>query len=98
MADLGNSGCSLGSMRRFDVREIYEQPWFSHKLRDEVTDALQFIFDTAHLYRPIVSRLGMAIDAAGTDRVIDLCSGAGGRWFWLQKMIAIQVGKTIQVT
>jgi len=46
MADLGNSGCDLGSMRWFDVREIHEQPWFSQKLRDEVTDACKFIFDT----------------------------------------------------
>jgi hypothetical protein len=75
-------------MRRVYFAEIHEQRWFPQKLRDDVTFTLQFIFNAARLYRPIVARLGAAIRAAKSDRVLDLCSGAGGPWIWLQRMIA----------
>jgi hypothetical protein len=85
-------------MRRVNCSEIHEQPWFPRRLRDDVTDTLQFIFDTAHLYRPITSRLAEAMRAAGTCHVVDLCSGAGGPWFWLQQMIAKQTAAPVSVT
>jgi hypothetical protein len=75
-------------MRRVHLAEIHEQRWFPQKLRDDITITLQFIFNTARLYRPIAARLGAAIRAAKSDRVLDLCSGAGGPWIWLQRMLA----------
>jgi hypothetical protein len=77
-------------MRRVNLAEIHERRWFPQKLRDDVTDTLQFIFNAARLYRPIAARLGAAIRAAASDRVLDLCSGAGGPWIWLQRMLAEQ--------
>jgi len=75
-------------MRRLECAEIHEQPWFPAKLRDDVTDTLQFIFNSARLYRPVAARLGEAIRASRTNRVIDLCSGAAGPWIWLQREFA----------
>jgi geranylgeranyl reductase family protein len=78
-------------MSRVSLSEIHEQAWFPGGLRDLVTDALQFILNAGNIYRPIASRLGEAIKAAGTDRVVDLCSGGGGPWMWLHQSIASQI-------
>lgn len=71
-------------MRRATLSEIHEEAWFPTKLRDDVTGTLQFIFNFLRLYRPIEARLGAAIRASGSDRAVDLCSGAGGPWLWLR--------------
>jgi len=75
-------------MCRVRFAEIHEQGWFPQKLRDDVTITLQFIFNAARLYRPVAARLGAAIRAAESGRVLDLCSGAGGPWIWLQRTLA----------
>jgi hypothetical protein len=75
-------------MRRVTLSEIHEQPWFPKKLRDDVTDTLQFIFNFVGMYRPIVPRLGAALHSAESQRVIDLCSGGGGPWIWLRAALA----------
>src|SRR5271157_863726 len=85
-------------MRRVDCREIHEQVWFPQRLRDDVTDTLQFIFNAARLYQPIAARLGAAVRATESDRVLDLCSGAGGPWIWLQGMLAEQAAVPRKVT
>lgn len=71
-------------MNRFNFSEIHEQPWFPKTLRDDVTDALQCILSVGNVYQPVASRLGRALHATGTVRLVDLCSGAGGPWTWLR--------------
>jgi hypothetical protein len=84
-------------MRRVNCSEIHEQAWFPQKLRDHVTETLQFVFDQARAYQPIASRLGAAMRAAGSRRVLDLCSGAGGPWIWLQRMVTDQATAPVKV-
>ena len=67
--------------------EIHEQSWFPDFLRDHVTDALQHLLNLGNLYQPIVHRLRKAIEETGTRRVLDLCSGAGGPWPWLHRLL-----------
>src|ERR1700674_39283 len=67
-------------MRRMQLIEIHDQSWFPGFLRDQITDALQAIFDLLDLYKPILHRLRKALESAGTNQVLDLCSGAGGPW------------------
>ncbi len=74
-------------MRRIHFIEIHEQPWVPESARDATTDTLQFIFNLARLYAPIVPRLHKALSRAGTNRVLDLCSGGGGPWLWMQRAI-----------
>lgn len=85
-------------MRRATLSEIHEQPWFPAALRDHVTDTLQFLFDAIKIYRPITSRLSSAISASGTDRVLDLCSGAGGPWTWLLPAVSNHDSAAVRVT
>jgi hypothetical protein len=67
--------------------EIHDQSWFPGFLRDQVTDALQAIFDLFDLYRPILHRLSNALQGAGANDVLDLCSGAGGPWPRLSEVL-----------
>jgi hypothetical protein len=85
-------------MRRVELTEIHEQGWFPQKLRDDVTDTLQFILNAARFYQPIAVRLGGALRAAESDQVLDLCSGAGGPWIWLQRTLIKQTAMPRKVT
>lgn len=84
-------------MNRINITEVHEQVWFPKNLRDHVTDALQSILNLGNVYRPIANRLAEAIKAAEADRVVDLCSGAGGPWTWLNRTIADQTSSKIRV-
>ena len=46
--------------------EIHDQPWFPAFLRDQTTDALQFVLDAGHIYAPIAPRLRKALDRKST--------------------------------
>jgi hypothetical protein len=74
-------------MRRMQLIEIHDQPWFPGFLRDQVTDALQLILHMGNLYQPIVGRLRRALEKSGAQQILDLCSGAGGPWLWLYKAL-----------
>ena len=70
-------------MRRVQFIEIHDQPWFPSSLRDLVTDDLQVLLNIGKPYADILPQLREGIEHAGADRVLDLCSGAGGPWPWL---------------
>lgn len=70
-------------MRRIQLFEIHDQRWFPRFLRDQMTEGLQVVFDFANLYRPVAPRLRQVLADLGTNRVVDLCSGAGGPWLKL---------------
>jgi len=74
-------------LKRIGLSEIHEQPWFPKFLRDDVTDGLQFTLNFGRVYQPAASCLRKALKAEGTDRLVDLCSGAGGPWSWLYRLV-----------
>ena len=95
--DVGNFICkerSFGGARFF---EFHDQKWFPKNLRDGVTDALQFILSLGRIYRPIVPLLNEAVEASGAARIVDLCSGGGGPWLWLYRMLRIGRGRSIEI-
>ena len=77
--------------------EFHDQKWFPKDLRDGVTDGLQFILSLAEIYRPIVPLLNNAVEATGTGRIVDLCSGGGGPWLWLYRLLRVHNGRSIEV-
>src|ERR1700736_2005606 len=79
-------GRSLGGARFF---EFHDQKWFPNNLRDGVTDALQFILSLGRIYWPIVPILSKAVEASGAARIVDLCSGGGGPWLWLYRLLRV---------
>ena len=72
-------------MQRRGWFEIHDHRLFPRFLRDLVTDALEAMWNTQDTYAPIVPRLRQALAAAGTNRVVDLCSGGGGPWLKLSR-------------
>ena len=85
---------SRGKARFF---EFHDQEWFPSNLRDSVTEALQFILNLGHVYRPAIGTLYRAIAAAKAERVVDLCSGGGGPWLWLCRLLAERDGHAMNV-
>ncbi len=71
-------------MGRVHLFELHDQPWFPAFLRDHVTDALQFLLNFGAVYRPIVPLLTRSLNETRAREVLDLCSGAGGPWPWLE--------------
>ncbi|MDE3169243.1 MAG: hypothetical protein KGL75_03795, partial [Acidobacteriota bacterium] len=84
-------------MRRFNVTELHERPWFPQFLRDLFTEGLQFILNAGRIYEPIAEPLAGAISAAGATRVVDLCSGAGGPWLWLRSALRARLSSPLEI-
>jgi hypothetical protein len=70
-------------MGRWHLFEVHDQPWCPRSLRDGLTDSLQFAMNFGNNYAPIAPRLRRALGHAGTQQIIDLCSGGGGPWLRL---------------
>ena len=83
-------------MRRVQLFEIHDQPWFPAFLRDQVTDDLQVLLNIGKPYSDILPQLREGIERTAADRVLDLCSGAGGPWPWLAATLH-QNGRNIRV-
>ena len=60
--------------------ELHEQAWFPQFLREQFVDSLQMILEVTNTYQPIASMLRKRLEECGSERVVDLCSGAGGPW------------------
>jgi hypothetical protein len=74
-------------MRRVQFIELHEQPWFPQCLRREITDALQFGLNFLKAYAPIAPLLQRVLDTTRCRSIVDLCSGGGGPWFDLSRML-----------
>lgn len=84
-------------MPRIQWIEIEDQAWCPKPIRDGATDYLQFVVAKAQPYRAIVQCFSTALDQAGTDQVIDLCSGAGGPWPTLRSLVQAKRQRPLQV-
>jgi hypothetical protein len=67
-------------MHHTDLIEIHDHPLFPGFLRNLATDALEALWNFSNSYRPVLPRLRRAVNAAGSEQILDLCSGAGGPW------------------
>jgi hypothetical protein len=71
------------TMARLHLFELEDQQWFPGFLRNYVTDFLQFLSNTAKLYKPVVPLIEKALRAGNTRTIVDLGSGGGGGLLWL---------------
>ena len=65
-------------MRRFQLIELEDQPWYPRVVRDLATDYLQFIQAHFRLDRAMTPVLRRLMDGSGTTGIVDLCSGGSG--------------------
>jgi hypothetical protein len=75
-------------MKRLHLVELADREWCPCAIRDAETDYLQFVIAKMKSYAPVVPVLASALQRTATRQVLDLCSGAGGPWFWLQPVLA----------
>lgn len=73
--------------RRLHLVEIHDLASCPRAIRDAATDYLQFIVTKTTPYSAVVPVLASAVERAGTRQILDLCSGAGGPWRWLQPVL-----------
>jgi hypothetical protein len=85
-------------MQRQPWFEIHDSSWFPKNLRDRVTEALEAVWNANQTYRPIAGRLRAALQQAGTNCVLDLCSGGGGPWPSLYRELAHGEPLTVRLT
>lgn len=72
-------------MRRFQLIELEDQPWFPRTIRDFATDYLQFVQTRLRFDRAMAPLIKTLIQESGTTRIVDLCSGGSGPLLLLVK-------------
>jgi hypothetical protein len=75
-------------MRRRQLVEIEDLPWCPRAVRDGGTDWLAFMANSTNAFAPAAPLVRRAMEAVGTSRVLDLCSGGGGPWLTLERELA----------
>lgn len=55
--------------------EIEDQKWLPDVLRNQMTDALQFLILDMKIYDPILPEFQWVMQQSETREVVDLCSG-----------------------
>ncbi len=58
--------------------EFEDQDWLPAAIREGMTDYLRFILNTGNFYEPVSPLLLELLQATGSAKFIDLCSGGGG--------------------
>jgi len=79
-----------GFLRRVHLFEIHEQAWLPDSLRGAVT-LPSCPKSLKSMPRKVINgNSGKRLPVSGTSHVVDLCSGAGGPWLWMQERLASQ--------
>jgi len=78
----------MTAIPRFQLFEFEDFGWFPAGLRNLMTDFLRYSTIRMGLHLPIVSLLREAMRSAGTNKLVDLCSGGGGLLVEIQKELA----------
>jgi hypothetical protein len=74
-------------MGRLHAFEFNDQPWLPEVLRRAETDYLALVIRKARAFTPLAPRLAALVDAAGCDRIVDVCGGGGGPYPELLRLV-----------
>ena len=78
-------------MARIHLFEFGDLQWFPSFLRNYLTDFLQFLSNTSKMYKPVIPILKKGLDLSKTNQIIDLASGGGGGWIWLNSELQKEI-------
>ena len=70
-------------MSRLHLFEFEDLDWFPAFLRDYGTDFLQFLSNKTKMWKPAIPLIEEALKNEGTNQIIDLASGGGGGFIYL---------------
>lgn len=76
-------------MKRVHLFEFEDQNWFPDFLRNYGTDFLQFLSNKNKLFKPAIPILEKGLKPSNKNHIIDLGSGGGGGWIWLNERLRI---------
>jgi len=82
---------------RLHLVEFTDLPGLPRPLRRWLGDYLRGIVTLTRLFEPAAPRIADLLRASGGDRVVDLCSGAGGPWPALARPVEASLGRPVQV-
>lgn len=86
-------------MRRRQLFEFEDLPWFPALLREYMTDYLRHVSEQFDLFGPAVPVLRDLLRETGETRIVDLGSGGGGSWGTLAPRLASEVpGLSVTLT
>ncbi len=74
-------------MQRWHLFEFEDLSWFPKQIRDYMTDFLEFTIRTLRVYDPALPILQRVMHHMQTAHILDLCSGGGGPWAYLQQRL-----------
>jgi hypothetical protein len=78
-------------MPRIHFFEFGDLQWFPSFIRNYMTDFLQFLSNKTKIYKPIIPILKKGLELSGSSQIIDLASGGGGGWIWLQSELLKEI-------
>jgi hypothetical protein len=65
-------------VKRYQLMELEDQPWFPRTVRDLATDYLQFVQTLLRFDRAMAPLIRRVMEQSATTRIVDLCSGGSG--------------------
>ncbi len=71
-------------MSRIHLFEFTDLSWYPQTFRQMQTDYLQFAATMGAGHENLIPLFARAMRSAGTDQIVDLCSGGSGPWLRLQ--------------
>ncbi|GAA0878257.1 hypothetical protein GCM10009119_12250 [Algoriphagus jejuensis] len=65
-------------MSRIHLFEWEDQAWFPVRIRNYMTDFLQFLTNKTRMFSPLAQELDVLLKSSDTKQIVDLGSGGGG--------------------
>jgi hypothetical protein len=82
---------------RLQLFEFTDLPGLPRPVRRWLGDYLRGVVTLTRLFEPAAPRIAALLRSAGTDQVVDLCSGAGGPWPALAPCVEVALGRPVHV-
>ena len=92
----GATALPASPLPRLQLFEWHELTWFPESFRNAITEVLRVLGLCLRLHEVIAPVLAQLLVETGTDRIVDLCSGAGGPVLEIQKHFAA-TGRPVSV-
>lgn len=85
-------------MRRWQLLELEDQPWFPANIRNCMTDLLNFFVTFFRIYDPVIPILYKAMKESEAQSILDLCSGGAGAVHRVQHILHKDYDFDVEVT
>lgn len=85
-------------MRRFQLFEFEDLPWFPDFLRQSMMDFLRFMISKINIYQPIIPLLQEVLTHTSQPDILDLGSGGGGGIAGIQQELSQRLGYPVKIT